>query len=576
MRRSLIVPAAILLFALFALQLWLNATRNSVTIDEPGHILAGYRHLACGDFSINPHHPPLMKEVAALPLLFMNVRDPLGPCTSTAGADIGVTFELGHRFLLSNGVDRVLIPARLATMVFSLLLAVLVFFATRTMFGDVPALIALAVVAFEPTLIAHGSLVTNDMALAAMLFATVFALYLYRERPTPMRLVMIGIAAGLTLASKHSGIVVLPIVGLFMIRRIRDAAIALAIAAAVLFATYGFRFEPYFEGFRLVLQGSDRVMYLFDRAYPAGRWFYFPVVFAIKASVMLLVLVPFALKSRRALLLVPPLLFLALSMRAGLNIGVRHILAIWPFLIVAGAAGIWSLAQNRRSAQIILGALLAFHALSAAATAPSYLAFANELWGGTNASHRWFRDSNVEWGQNLKLTREWLARDGVTQCWFASYGHGAMSAAEQPCQLLPAFTWTAGRVVDTIPPVLDGTVLLSAAVLPPRGGAEYAPITSTPPIAIIGGSVLVYRGTFGVPLLASITHATRALQLAHLGRIDEAMQDARIAVQLAPNDFRARRALDAATRAVKARDASVPCPAPCAESTPPSRNAAAP
>lgn len=558
MRRSAYVAAAILLFAAFGFQLWLHATRTSATIDEPGHILAGYRHLTCGDFSINPHHPPLLKVVAALPLTFMKIRDPLGPCTSKAGSAPGVAFHEGHQLLLINrdatGTDRVMVPARIAVMAFSLLLAALVFAATRTMFGPGAALLALAVVAFEPSLIAHGSLVTNDMALTATLFATVFALHLYREHPTPARLAMIGMAAGLTLASKHSGIVVLPIVVLFLVKHVRACAIALAIAATVLLATYGFRVTPYFEGFRLVLAGGERVMFLFGRVYPTGRWFYFPVVFTIKASVLLLALLPFAVKSRRLLLLVPPLLFLAMSMASGLNIGVRHILPIFPFLIVAGAGAMWTFARDKRAIRIALGALLLFHVASAAVTAPNYIAFANELWGGTRASHRLFQDSNVEWGQNLKIAREWLAREGVTNCWFASYGHGGLSAAEQPCRLLPVFVWNAGHLVDAAPPVIQGTVLLSATVLPPRGGPEYAPITATEPIAVLGGSVLVYRGTFHVPLLSSITHSTRALQLVRMGRIEEGLQHAQIAGQLAPNDPRAQRALAVAVAARAQRE----------------------
>jgi hypothetical protein len=559
-RRTAYTAAAIVLFVAFGFQLWLHATRSSATIDEPGHVLAGYRHLTCGDFAINPHHPPLLKILAALPLTFMDVRDPLGPCTSMAGSAPGVAFHEGHQLLLINskgqGAGRVLVPARVAVMAFSFLLAALVFVATRSMFGPGAGLLALAVLAFEPTLIAHGSLVTNDMALTATLFATAFALHLYREHPTTARLAMVGVAAGLTLASKHSGIVVLPVLVLFLGRRVRDCAIALAIAAVVLLATYGFRVQPYFEGFRLVLAGGERVMFLFGRVYPSGRWFYFPVVFTVKASVLLLVLLPFAVKSRRLLLLVPPLLFLAMSMVSGLNIGVRHILPIWPFLIVAGAGAMWTFARDKRAMQIVLGALLLFHGASAAVTAPSYIAFANELWGGTPAAHRLFRDSNVEWGQNTKIAREWLAREGITKCWFAAYGHGGLNAAEQPCQLLPVFVWNAGHLVDAAPPVIEGTVLLSVTVLPPRGGPEYAPITATEPVALLGGSVLVYRGTFRVPLLSSITHSTRALQLVRMGRVEEGLRHARIAVQLAPNDGRAQNALRVATQAAARRGTS--------------------
>lgn len=545
MSRVAYVAAVTILFAAFGWQLYLHATRTSTTIEEPTHLIAGYRHLTCRDFSINREHPPLMKLVAALPLLGMNVRDPIGPCTAEEGA-----FIAGVKLVLNNGIDRVIFPARVAVMIFSLSLAALVFAAARMMFGPTEALIALAVVAFEPTLIAHGSLVMNDMALAATMFATLFALYCYLKSSTRTHLLLLGLATGLTLSAKHSGILVLPIVALFVWPRFRAIAAVGTIAVLVLFVTYGGVWKPYFEGFRFISSHSERVMYLFDHAYPTGRWFYFPIVFTIKASLTVLALLPFALRSKRWILLVPMLLFLAASMSVDLNIGVRHILPIWPFLIVAGAGGVWTVARKRTSSRILLIALLVFHAVSALSTAPNYIAFGNELWGGTNATHRLLKDSNVELGQNLKIVREWLAYEKTTDCWFASYGQGALARAQQPCRLLPAFAWSVGDVVNPVPPVIDGLVLLSATTLPPRGGPEYAPIVSTEPVTILGGSVLVYHGTFRVPLLAALSHATRARQFIQLGRPREALGEATLAMQLAPNDPRVRQAYDAATRAI--------------------------
>src|SRR4030095_7179410 len=50
--------------------------QQSPTIDEPVHLLGGYYYLKWGDFRVNPEHPPLVKMWAALPLLWMNIRDP--------------------------------------------------------------------------------------------------------------------------------------------------------------------------------------------------------------------------------------------------------------------------------------------------------------------------------------------------------------------------------------------------------------------------------------------------------------------------------------------------------------------
>jgi tetratricopeptide (TPR) repeat protein len=92
--------------------------------------------------------------------------------------------------------------------------------------------------------------------------------------------------------------------------------------------------------------------------------------------------------------------------------------------------------------------------------------------------------------------------------------------------------------MEPVPTVIDGTVFLSVKVLPPSGGTEYLPIAQTTPIAQIGGSVFVYRGRFEVPLLAALSHTRRAQQLVRRARFEDAVADARKAVELAPEDPR--------------------------------------
>jgi MFS family permease len=530
MRRVPLIVAAVLLAAL-VLQLGVHATTASPTIDEPTHILAGYRHLRCGDFAINREHPPLAKLIAALPLLTMDLHDPLGSCASRALSSERA-FQAGGVFLVADGVDRVTIPSRMAVSLFTVLLAVLVFVFARELFGELAALLALAVFAFEPTLIAHGSLVTTDMALAAMFFATVYAAHRYRTSPTMARLLVAGIAAGFTLSVKHTGLLVLPIVVLLLWRHWRACAGIIGISIAVLFTAYGFQFAPYFDGIRYVLEHSTRPTWIFDRAYPRGQWFYFPLAFAVKASIAVLLLAVFAVRTKqRVLLLAAPALVLIVAMVSGINIGVRHILAIWPFLIVAGAG---LLARYR----VLAGALVALQVISALAAAPHYVAYANELW---RAPHRVFKDSNVDWGQSNALVRDYVAANHIERCWFAAYGHGDITRALQSCAPLPAFGLGVTRqLVEPIPRVLRGTVFVSATVLRPRGGAEYDPITRHQPAAILGGSIFVYRGEFDVPELAASVARFRARQLASAG------------------------------------GASAPSPAPSAESIPPARTGAAP
>ena len=80
--RWLAIPIFVGLLGVFMLQLWLHTTSTSATYDEPFHLLAGYQYLQCGDYGINPEHPPLPKLLAALPIAMRALASPALPCGS--------------------------------------------------------------------------------------------------------------------------------------------------------------------------------------------------------------------------------------------------------------------------------------------------------------------------------------------------------------------------------------------------------------------------------------------------------------------------------------------------------------
>ncbi|MDI1240345.1 MAG: hypothetical protein PSX80_00305, partial [bacterium] len=139
-------------------------------------------------------------------------------------------------------------------------------------------------------------------------------------------------------------------------------------------------------------------------------------------------------------------------------------------------------------------------------------------------------------------------RENITDCGIATFGYGELVQAYQPCKLLPNdYGWNfTEKLVEAVPPVVEGTIFLSVATFPPLGGDEYQPILKTEPVAIIGGSIFVYQGRFEVPLVAAMSYAGRADQLIELGRLDEAVADGQKSVELAPNDPRPHLLLGAA------------------------------
>jgi dolichyl-phosphate-mannose-protein mannosyltransferase len=354
--RTLVVACVIGLLVVFIAQLAVTVVRDSSTWDEGDHIYSGYQSWATRDFGLNPEHPPLIKLVTTTPLLGMrlNIPEPQDKMFMRAG------FLGGKALLFESGNDAETILARTRTIsaVLAVLLALVIFFGTSEMFGTWAGVFALAVWVFDPLAIAHGARVTTDTGASLCFFATTWAFYRYIKSPSVIRLALVGFAAGLSLATKHSGLFILPTLVLLAIaelarewwatrqdvrteeplgrRALRLAGALVAagvIAIAVLWASYGFRFaarpeglalnppfaeavsglsptrnlllstaaswhvlpESYIYGLAAVLLGGEGYhSYALGTIYPHRVWFYFPLAFAIKTTLGFLGLVVLA------------------------------------------------------------------------------------------------------------------------------------------------------------------------------------------------------------------------------------------------------------------------------------------
>jgi 4-amino-4-deoxy-L-arabinose transferase-like glycosyltransferase len=602
--------AGIVLLACVALsaQLALSSSRQSQTGDEGCHVFAGYRYWTRADFGLNPEHPPLVKLVAAIPLLGL----PLALPPAAEGSSKTDCFFGAADFLYKNDADRMLFRARMAASVFTLLLAACVFLAASRFFGLGAAAVALVLFAVEPNILAHGALVTTDMAVTCGIFAAAYAFSRYAEHPSALRLLACGLAAGCALVSKHSGILVLPILAALAggeilldreagrhARALRLIAALLAVGLmcwALMWAVYGFRFharpgpqrmspsltefaprdswqgamilaaayrrllpESYLYGLADVAiistASAGRSMFLLGTVYPSGRWFYFPVAFAIKSTLPFLALlaatalVRFGTRRAWLYLALPPAMFLGvLSSTSNLNIGIRHMLPLYPFLIVLAAGTAWKLGQRGRAGAAVVAALLLLHVASSVRAFPNYLPYSNEAWGGVDGTYKVLTDSNVDWGQGLKAAKRYIDAHRITECWFAYFPRVVIDPAHYgiSCRSLPSFFMKvtvpaklAGIPFDAVPRVIHGPVLIGATEL---SGALWGPVEmnpydafrSTRPAAVIAGSILVFDGTFDAAPLAAESHAVRAIQRLGEGRLDEAVVEAAAAVDLGP------------------------------------------
>ena len=109
-------------------------------------------------------------------------------------------FLRGKEFLYQNDADKILARTRTAAAILTLLTALVVFFGTREMFGTGAAFIALTLLTFDPNLLAHGALITTDVALACFMLLSVYVFYRFVKSPSALRLIVTGVSVGLALA----------------------------------------------------------------------------------------------------------------------------------------------------------------------------------------------------------------------------------------------------------------------------------------------------------------------------------------------------------------------------------------
>ncbi len=274
--------------------------------------------------------------------------------------------------------------------------------------------------------------------------------------------------------------------------------------------------------------------YFFGKVYAHGIWYYFPAVIAIKSTIAFMALLAIAVAAivvgrfrrwREILFLtIPPGLYLLVAMTSHLNIGARHILPVWVFLGVFVAGGAWAWIQpavdargwNRRWSYAV-GGLLLLHIVSSVSVYPNYMAYANELWGGPSQTYKYLTDSNTDWAQQLIAVKRYTDRHGIKDCWFAYFADPFLRAEDYgiPCKPLPTPDSFSANVPRPVTVEIAGPVLISAGTL---NGFEYGSSVLNPyrefeklkPDASIADGVLVFEGTFRIPLASALSHVQRS------------------------------------------------------------------
>jgi len=165
---------AFLLIIMLALEIT-SSLQESQTIDEGVHLSAGYSYLVKNDYRMNTEHPPLVKQLSALPLLFY--RDKIDSAFDQDAWNNYDQWKFAKDLIYYNGnniADELFFLGRLPIMLLSLLLGFYVFKWSKELFGTKIALFVLLLYTFAPNIIAHSRYVTTDIALTTFFFITIY------------------------------------------------------------------------------------------------------------------------------------------------------------------------------------------------------------------------------------------------------------------------------------------------------------------------------------------------------------------------------------------------------------------
>jgi 4-amino-4-deoxy-L-arabinose transferase-like glycosyltransferase len=177
------------------------------------------------------------------------------------------------------------------------------------------------------------------------------------------------------------------------------------------------------------------ITFLNGRISTQGFPTYFYQAFAVKTGLPLIasVAVAAALARRRrldrsdALLWIPVVYYFVFSMGSSYNIGIRHVLPVYPLLAIAACRSVASprnghlKTKARTAALTALGVLLVAQVSTAVSAHPFELSYFNLFGGGTSGGYRRLADSNTDWGLDLRRLSAELSRRRVrdaTICYF--------------------------------------------------------------------------------------------------------------------------------------------------------------
>ncbi len=447
---------------------------DSPCYDEPEHITAGFTYVRYGVFFMNPFHPPLVKDLAGLAVQWTLAPAPL------QGWSARDHLESVTELFLNQDPQTLVRVARAPIIALSAAFVALFFLTLSESRGYLPAVLAALMLTLSPTFLAHAGFVHNDAAAAAFVFLSLWLLRGYLQNPPDgRRLFAFALVAGTAQVVKFSCLVLYPVyliaISLEKDRwsRWKQVPLVFLTGLVIVYAVYAVHpiGRPYPLFYRdLIFKHRDTlVQRTLDAAHESpllrpltwyatgvlaqgaqvrlgapsatfmggelvhgGHWLYFPKLLLFKIPLGLLGLVmlsAWGLKKpdrELRLYLLFTAVYLAVALSASLNLGVRHLLPVFPCVLAVAGQGLARVWEERgRAARGVMAVAAVLLGLSTAVTFPNYLSYYNLL-----APARPFAvDSNYDWGTDLLRLQQRLQETSWEPVYFYYFGSQPVARA---------------------------------------------------------------------------------------------------------------------------------------------------
>jgi uncharacterized membrane protein len=267
-----------------------------------------------------------------------------------------------------------------------------------------------------------------------------------------------------------------------------------------------------------------RSTFLCGKLSKIGCWQYFPLAYLFKTPIasQIAVLIGFVaviaagvsmFKLRRqnpgnqtygrlwdaACLVIPFAVLFTVDIRSKLDLGIRHMLPVYPFLYIMAAVGVAMMVQRfaDRGKWVAIALAVALIAETALAF-PNYIAFFNTFCGGSRGGLKLLGDSNLDWGQDLPALAQWQREHpdaNLYLCYFGTADPAYYGIRYTP---FPGTMTLRDHDIDIPLPTKPGVLAISATLLQglyssPNGQLRSAVLREQTPITVLNGSIYLYK-----------------------------------------------------------------------------------